>query len=313
MKLNKPKFWDNKQSFISLLLFPFSLIVLVVIFTKKKIIKSKKFNIPVICVGNIYIGGTGKTPTSILLANELFNLGKKPVILRKFYENHIDEHNLIKRNFKNLILCQSRINGLTEAEKSEHDIVILDDGFQDYKIKKDLNIVCFNQNQLIGNGLVIPAGPLRESLRSLTDAHIVLINGKKNIEFEKKILNYNQNLEIFYSYYKPTNLDRFKNKKLLAIAGIGNPNNFFQLIEENNLNIEKKLIFPDHYRFNDNEIQNIVDDATDKGYQIIMTEKDYFKVRNFRNIEIDYLKVSLEINDKEKFIKKITKLYDQKY
>ena len=175
MKLSKPKFWDKKNSLISLILIPFTLIILLVIFFKKKLTKSIKFNIPIICVGNIYIGGTGKTPTSIYLANELTKLSKNPVILRKYYKNHIDEHHLIRKNFKNLILDHNRVNGIAKAIGDNYDSVILDDGLQDYKIKKNLSIVCFNNNQLIGNGLVLPSGPLRENLSSLKNANIILI------------------------------------------------------------------------------------------------------------------------------------------
>ena len=312
MRLNKPKFWDTKNNFISILLFPLSLIVLLFIYVKRKITKSIKFNIPIICVGNIYIGGTGKTPTSIFLAEELLRLGKNPVILRKFYRSHKDEHNLIKKKNSNLILSENRIDGIRKAEREKYDSVILDDGFQDYKIQKDLSILCFNQNQLVGNGLVLPSGPLRESLSSICSAQIILINGKKNEAFEKKILNINKNLRIFYSSYKPENIDQFKNKKLLAIAGIGNPDNFFQLIEENGLNINKKLVFPDHYEFNKIEIQNIKNEVRDNNYQIIMTEKDYFKIKEFDIDNLEYLKISLEITDKEKFIKTIHNLYDKK-
>ena len=312
MKLNKPKFWDTKNNFTSILLFPLSLIVLIFIYIKKKITKAIKFNIPIICVGNIYIGGTGKTPTSIFLVKELVRLGKNPVILRKFYRSHRDEHNLIKKKVSNLILSENRIDGIRKAEREKYDSVILDDGYQDYKIQKDLSILCFNQNQLVGNGLVLPSGPLRESLNSIVSAQIILINGKQNEAFEKKILNINKNLEIFYSSYKPENIDQFKNKKLLAIAGIGNPDNFFQLIEENGLNINKKLVFPDHYEFNKTEIQKIKNEARDNNYQIIMTEKDYFKIKESDIDNVEYLKVSLEITDKEKFIKTIQNLYDKK-
>ena len=157
---SKPKFWDDKIGIYSIILFPFTLITLIFIFLKKKFTKKIKFNIPIICVGNIYIGGTGKTPTSILLAKELSRLKKNPVIVRKYYKNHEDEHELIKSNFKNLILDNSRIAGINEAIKMNYDTVILDDGFQDYKIKNKINIICFNQHQLIGNGLVLPSGPL---------------------------------------------------------------------------------------------------------------------------------------------------------
>lgn len=310
MKLNKPNFWDLKNSIFSILLLPFSLIVLMSILIKKKLTKTIKFNIPIICVGNIYIGGTGKTPTSIFLAKELSLLGKNPVILRKYYKSHSDEHRLIKKKFQNLILCQNREEGIREAEKSNFDTVILDDGLQDYKIKKNLNIVCFNQNQLLGNGFVIPAGPLRESLNALKNAHLVLINGKKDPEFEKKVLNINTDLEIFYSYFEPINIEKFKNKKLLAIAGIGNPENFFKLLKEKDLIIEKKLFFPDHYEFTKAEIKSIVEDAKNKNLQIIMTEKDYYKIENFNIHEIEYLQLSLKIINKTRFIQSIRKFYD---
>ncbi len=310
MKLNKPKFWDSKNSIFSILLLPFSLIVLISILIKKKLTKTIRFNIPIICVGNIYIGGTGKTPSSIFLAKELSALGKNPVILRKYYKSHSDEHRLIKKKFQNLILCQNREEGIREAEQSNFDTVILDDGLQDYKIKKNLSIVCFNQNQLLGNGFVIPAGPLRESLNALKNAHLILINGKKDSEFEKKVLNINKDLEIFYSFFEPINIEKFKNKKLLAIAGIANPENFFKLLTENNLNIEKKLFFPDHYEFTKAEIKSIVEDAKNKNLQIIMTEKDYYKIENFNILEIEYLKLSLKIINKTRFIQTIRRFYD---
>tara|TARA_B100001093_G_scaffold519673_1_gene609775 strand:+ start:3351 stop:4286 length:936 start_codon:yes stop_codon:yes gene_type:complete len=309
IKINKPKFWDRKIGLISILFFPLSLIVIFFTFLKKKITKTRGFKIPVICVGNIYLGGTGKTPTSILLANELSKLGKKPLILRKYYKNHNDEYSLIKNYFKNLIISKNRIEGLKEAEKSNFDIVILDDGLQDYKIKKNLSIVCFNNNQLIGNGMVLPSGPLRENLSILKNVEIVIINGSKNINFENKILNINKKLEIFYSFYKPINLNQFKNKKLLALAAIGNPENFFQLVEKNDLKIFKKKIFPDHYQFSKAEMQNILREAEMENYQVIMTEKDYYKINHYKLKKINYLRVSLEIYNKEKLFKKINSLY----
>ena len=311
MNLNKPKFWGKKIGFFAILLFPLSLVFILLTFFKKRLSRERIFKIPIICIGNIYIGGTGKTPLSILLAKELTGKGRKPAILRKYYKDHIDEYNLIKRYFKDLIINNDRVAGLKEIIKSNYNIVILDDGLQDSRIKKDLKIVCFNHNQLIGNGLVLPAGPLRESLSALKNANIVIINGQKNRIFENKILKINQNLEIFYSIYKPTNLDQFKRKKLLAIAGIGNPENFFKLMEQNNLEISKKLIFPDHYQLSKIEIQSIINEAEKKNYQVIMTEKDYFKVNHFNFSKINYLKVSLEIEKKQQLLNKIEELYDK--
>lgn len=309
IKKIKPKFWDRKISYVAILLIPLTVIFIFVTFLKKKLSKSRKFKIPIICIGNIYLGGTGKTPLSILLANEISKLNKKPVILRKYYKNHNDEYNLIKSHFKSLIVSKNRLVGLNEAEKSGYDFAILDDGLQDYSIKKDLKIVCFNSNQLIGNGLVLPSGPLRESFSTLIDVDIVIINGEKNQEFEKKILNINKEVDIFYSYYKPLNLDQFKNKKLFAIAGIGNPENFFRLIKKNNLQIYKEKKFPDHYNFSKTEIQKIIDDAEKNNCQIIMTEKDYFKMNINEFKKIDYLRVAIEIDNKQKLLDKINTYY----
>jgi tetraacyldisaccharide 4'-kinase len=286
------------------------LITLFIIFLRKKIIKTIKFDIPIICIGNIYVGGTGKTPTAIFLANELLRLGKNPVILRKFYQSHSDEHAFIKNQFENLILCNNRIEGIRKAKQFNYDTVILDDGFQDCRIKKSINILCFNERQLVGNGRLIPSGPLRDNLNSLKEADVILINGSKNENFENKILEINKNLKIFYSSYEPKNIDDFKNKKLLAIAGIGNPSNFFELLEKHNLNIEDKLIFPDHYQFNQIEINKIIEQSENKQCHIVMTEKDYFKVKHFNIQKSGYLEVSLKINDKKDFINILNSIYE---
>ena len=168
----------------------------------------------------------------------------------------------------------------------------------------------FQSQSANSNGLVLPTGPLRESVGALKNADIIILNGNKNKNFEEKILSINNKLKIFYSTYKPVNIDKFKDKKLLAIAGIGNPENFFQLLEKYNLNVEKKLMFPDHYKFSKNEIENIVTESSKSGHQIIMTEKDYFKIMDYKIDKIDYLKVSIEISNLEKLLSIIKRLYD---
>ena len=308
MKLIKPKFWDHKN-LISLSLFPLSLIIQLVIFFKKRFTKVSNFKIPIICIGNIYVGGTGKTPLSILVSKELSKIGKKPAIIRKYYKDHKDEHSLIKENFNYLILNSNRISAIQEAENKNFDIAILDDGFQDYKIKKNLSIICFNSN-FEGNGFVIPAGPLRENLRSLKNAQIMIINGYKNLKFEQKILDINNNIDIYYSEYKAINYDKFNQKELLVIAGIGNPENFLKLLNNHKLKIAKKYIYPDHYNFSKEEIDNFISEAKKNGYQIVCTEKDFHRIKVYDIKEIDYLKVELVLEKKERLIKKIQSIYD---
>ena len=309
MRIYKPFFWNRSKNFITLILLPVSFLVLLFIFLKKIIHKAKKFNIPVVCVGNIYIGGTGKTPLSIVLADELKLLGKKPVIIKKFYKKHIDEHLLIKKRGTPLILKKDRSSSIRSAE-NKFDLAILDDGFQDYKIKKDLNILCFHSKQLIGNGFVFPSGPLRENLGAIKRAQIVLINGKKNALFENKLKKYNSELKIFYSKYKLVNLEKFKNKDILAFAGIGNPENFFVLLIESGLNLKKSIPYPDHYNFKKDEILKIIDQAKEKNYTIITTEKDLSRIENFGFSEIYSCNVNLEVENKSHLINLIKKIYD---
>ena len=310
MKLYKPNFW-KETNLVSILLFPISLIVKLIVLMRKTFIKKLEFEIPVICVGNIYLGGTGKTPLSINLGKELTILNKKPVIIRKYYKHHKDEYSLIRTNFKHLITKKDRKNAIKNAVQNGFDTVILDDGFQDYKIKKNLNIVCFN-NQLLGNGMLIPAGPLRESVDSLKSAQIIIINGDQNIEFERKLLEINNEISIFYSRYQLIDIEKYRGKKLFVVAGIGNPENFFELIRSQNLNIIKKLSFPDHYQFSKSEILNIINEARKNGYQVVMTEKDYHRVKDFNFTEIHYIKVKLEIAEKKEFLNKVLTVYDKK-
>ena len=308
--LNKPEFWNKKKSFISFLLILFSLLIIFFIFIKKKIINEKTFEIPIICIGNIYIGGTGKTPTSILIAKELQKSGRNPVILRKFYKNHKDEYDLIKTKIKNLIISKNREKGILEAIRMNYDLVILDDGFQDNKIKKNFNIICFNQKQLIGNGRVIPAGPLREKLNSLKNANVVLINGEKFSLFENKILKINKNLEIYYSSYVPERITDYKNKSFFALTSIGNPINFFNLLSKSKVNVIKKISYPDHYVFSDSEKENIINEARKKKCQIIMTEKDFTKFKKYENENITNFKIHLKIENEQKLLNKIYSFYD---
>ena len=188
------------------------------------------------------------------------------------------------------------------------DVAVLDDGFQDFSIKKDLSIVCFNERQWIGNGFTIPSGPLRESVYSLNRAHIVMINGKKNKNIEKKLLDINKYLKIFYSEYLPINISKFKNKKIICFAGIGNPSNFFNLLNENEINVFEKVSFPDHYKYTDRELKNLIIKAKESNSTLLTTEKDYLRISKYYRKNIDYLKIKVEINNKIGFVEEIKKI-----
>jgi len=307
MKFLKPKFWESRSNILAILLSPISLLFYFLTALRKSLISPKKFKIPIICVGNIYVGGTGKTPVSIMIANILKTNNKNPAIIKKYYKDHEDEHKLINNITNSLILNKNRVAAIEKAERENFDVGILDDGFQDHTIKKTLNIICFNNRQLIGNGLVFPAGPLRERLSSLERAQIVIINGEKNKIFEEKILNISKNIKIFYSEYLPINIEQFKNKKLFAFAGIGNPNNFFELLSKYNLNVQKKISFPDHYEIKKKEIEQITEEAANNNLDLITTEKDFYRVKDYGFKDLRYLKVDLKIEKKNKFITEVLK------
>ena len=154
---------------------------------------------------------------------------------------------------------------------------------------------------------MFPAGPLRERLSSLERAQIVIINGEKNKIFEEKILNISKNIKIFYSEYLPINIEQFKNKKLFAFAGIGNPNNFFELLSKYNLNVQKKISFPDHYEIKKKEIDQITEEAVNNNLDLITTEKDFYRIKDYGFKDLRYLKVDLKIEEKNKFIAEVLK------
>ena len=307
MKLKKPLFWSKNNNLFSFILFPFSLLIQLLFFFKNFFLKPKKISIPVICVGNIYLGGTGKTPLSIEIVRILKTFNMAPVLVKKFYTDQFDEIDLINSKNIEIIKNSSRYIALKEAEERGFKSVVLDDGFQDHSIYKDLSILCFNEKQLIGNGFTIPAGPLREPLSALRRSKIILINGKKNEDFENKIKSINNEINIFYSKYIAQNSNKFLNENILAFAGIGNPENFFDLLKENNINVEKKISFPDHYNYSKKELDKLLKISKENNLKLLTTEKDFFRIKHFNTTDIDYLTIKLEIINEELFEKELRK------
>ena len=305
MKIFKPNFWNKKKSLIAIALLPVSAFLQVFISIKNQFINKKKFSIPVIGVGNIYVGGTGKTPLSIEIVKILKKLNKKVAIIKKSYEEHNDEFKLIKSKEIKLFKNTLRGKAINEAIKNNFDCVILDDGFQDLSINKSLDILCFNEKQLAGNEMTLPSGPLREPLSSIKRCQIIMINGKTNIEFERKIKGISDNIKIFYMKYLSINIEDFKGHNLLAFAGIGNPENFFNLLEENNLKIIKKISFPDHYNYSLKELNELILYATKHNLKIVTTEKDFFRINHLQLSQIQCLNVELKILDKNNFQKEL--------
>lgn len=304
MNLNKPAFWDSRKiSLWSILLMPLTVLYCLVLAINRKIKNPKKFNIKIICIGNIYIGGTGKTPLTIKLASLLKNRFKLAVIKKK-YSDQKDEISLLEKTCK-VISHKSRKIAIEQAIKENYNMVILDDGFQDEEIKKDISIVCFSSTQSIGNGLVLPSGPLRETLQRIQYADMVIVNGDLNTELEKKIKIHNKNCEIFYSYYHLLNLENYKNKRFFAFSGIGNNINFLNLLKKNKIDIADYKFFPDHYDYTNKEIDKLKNYALKNNLHLLTTEKDYLRLKKNHKQNINYTDIKLIIKDEEKLVKKI--------
>ena len=309
MKIKKPNFWDYKKpTLFSYLLLPFTLPIYIKnIFLNKK--SKEKSSIKKICIGNIYVGGTGKTPLAIMISRMFQHNQKKSAVIKKFYRNQLDEQILIEK-YTNLICKKKRIDAIESAQSKNLDYIVFDDGLQDRSINYDLKIVCFNNVQWIGNGLLIPAGPLRESIKSLKKYDAVVINGdnSKNDKILKILKKINSELNIFESYYKASNLSDFDlSKNYVIFSGIGNNKNFVNLLNNYNFKIIKQYNFPDHYHFNRFEVNNIIKFAKENNCKIITTEKDYFRLDKEFKEKVKFLKIELEFYNYDLFYKFIKK------
>ena len=304
MNLKKPKFWDYKKpNFLALILFPLAFLLqkLNHLFRNND---QKKFKIKTICIGNIYIGGTGKTSLCIQINKILNKKNIKSCFVKKFYKNQIDEQKLLGENGK-LFLTKTRKEGIEQAEKENYEVAILDDGLQDLSIKYDQNLVCFNDLNFMGNGMTIPAGPLRENFSNLNKYDHVFLNGNlENVkEIKEQIFKINPAINIYLGKYEPVNLNEFnKNDKYIIFSGIGNHKTFVSMLKNYGFNIFDDFEFPDHYYYSKKDIDNILDTARKSNCKIITTEKDYLRIDNVNYSEIKYLKSELKILEKDKIL-----------
>ena len=303
MYLKKPSFWDKKISILSYLLLPFTIFVRVNNFlnSKKKKYLSKKLK--TICVGNIYVGGTGKTPTTIKLY-DLIKKIKNTSTAKKYYLNQQDEEILLKRKTK-FLTASSRKSILKLAEKKNIEVLIFDDGLQDNQIDYNFKFVCFDGDLGIGNGLLLPAGPLRETINSLKKYDVVFIKKGNNLNnLIKLIEKHNKKIKIFITDYKVSKFSKFnRSKKYLIYSGIGNPHGFAKILKQNKVKIVDKIIFPDHHSYSNQDFNFILNKAKQNNAEIITTEKDYVKVPKELQKKIKFLKVNLIIHNEKKLIK----------
>jgi len=324
----KPKFWDKKKnSFLSILLYPLSIIYYLISIIRKKISIPQKFNIPIICVGNIYIGGTGKTSAAIEII-KILNQSKKVCFLTKgygrnskkdIYLNELDMPNqntedtgdeaLLLNKYGHVYISNNRAEAINTIIKLGYDAIILDDGFQDRQIFKNLNILCFDSKNWIGNNNIIPSGPLREPITSIKEANFIIIKGEKNQIIENEIKKISPNIETIYAENRIENNETLKNKNFIAFTGIGNPYSFFNTLLDNNIKIIKQIIYPDHFQFTENNYKVLLQEAANNNCNLITTEKDYVRINKQFKEKVYYTKLSTLLIGKESLEKELKKLF----
>jgi tetraacyldisaccharide 4'-kinase len=297
-----------KDAFLGILLLPFAYIFSDIVrvrrfLYRKGILKSHTLPVPVIVVGNITVGGTGKTPLIIWLAELLTKSGYKPGIISRGYggqsetwpEVVIDRSDvnkvgdeallLAKRTGLPLVVGPSRVDSANKLlDGFDCSVVFSDDGLQHYKLNRDIEIAVIDGERRFGNGYCLPAGPLREPIERLSNVDFVVVNGEKyaDHEFSMQLVG-NNAVNMKTGEQKPL-LD-FQETACHALAGIGNPERFFKLLESAGLSCTTHS-FPDHYSFVRNDIE------FDDNKPVLMTEKDAVKCTRFAGQQHWYLPVT---------------------
>ncbi len=334
--------WYNRINlWLTLILLPLSILFSIVsriryLLYKFKIFKSYKLPIPLIVVGNITVGGVGKTPLTKYLATELSKEGIKVGVVLRGYKSKIkhphivsptdtsemvgDEALIYAQNNIKVAISRKRYLAALKLLKSFPDIelIISDDGLQHYSLISDYKIAVIDATRMFGNKFLLPMGPLREKINSLCNVDAIVING--NITLQENFLNNiklinpkitisQQNLiidKIFNPVTKEiVNINMINNFNTIAIAAIGNPNRFFDFLINYGIKLNRKIAFPDHYDFKINDIP--------KEYEaILVTEKDYVKLAKFNNAKIWVILIKVELDNQE-IIYQIKNLKDKSH
>jgi tetraacyldisaccharide 4'-kinase len=312
--LKTPKFWTEKN-IISIALLPLSFLyflgfLLVHFFTKPHKISKK-----VICVGNLIAGGSGKTPTAIALGKILHEIdvnfvylsrgymgdGSKFLMLRKDDNSKADQvgdEPLLLIETATTFVATNRLFGAKQIETmNKFNTILLDDGMQNNSLHRDFTIMVVDGKIGFGNDFMIPAGPMRETLRSgLKKTDLIVLIG----DAEEKLLRKLPSEKIIKAQIHPTNLEKFKGKKLIAFCGLAYPQKFFSFLEKQGLEVIETRAFPDHYNYKKQDVEELLKIAEKKNALLITTKKDWIKFPLSFQKEISFLNVELEFENKEK-------------
>ena len=312
--INTPEFWYKKDlisKFKTLLLLPFSIIWILLSLIKKNFAKRYKSHLKVICIGNLSIGGTGKTPFSIQTYKILEILGYKPVFLTRGYRgltkgpilvnkshNHKDvgDEALLLSKVGTTIVSSNRCIGAKYIEnlKKNYDVIIMDDGLQNYQLEQDIKLLLIDKKLLFGNGYCIPAGPLRQTItQGLKKIDAIIFTGDGDIKDIN--LNFINNIQNFDTKLEIKNTFKTKQNNFLAFCALGNPIKFFNTLKKNNFKIVLTKSFPDHYEYKNKDINTLREEADNRNLKLITTEKDYVKIDDKEN-EISVLPIEINFS-----------------
>jgi tetraacyldisaccharide 4'-kinase len=326
---------QNQRGFFNLLfraffkllsLFYFTIIKLRILLYQTGIMKSSKLPAYVISVGNITVGGTGKTPFVIYLSEKLSKNSNVGILSRGYGIKHnlkTDDEAFPLPNNVVRVVAPNRITGSKELiEKYATKTIILDDGFQHLRLKRDVNFVTIDATNPFGNGWVLPGGILREPLSSLNRTDIFVITHSDLVTrdqlslLESELNRYNK--KVIKAIHKPQRLvkinqaqktielSEIRSKNAWGFCGIGNPYQFRKTLELL-CNITGFSIFPDHYYYSENDLANIFNYARNPKVQfIITTEKDAIRLQGVKtpdDIPLYYLKINIEIIGEDDIIK----------
>lgn len=315
--MKTPKYWQS-NSLISKLLYPVGLLYGSLTQARLKLVKPQKAEVPVICVGNITAGGTGKTPVSISIAKLLGIELYHPYFVTRGYGGRLQ--NVIVNNKKHsaaevgdepLLLSQQapvvvnadRYAGAELAIKNGADVVIMDDGFQNPTLYKDLSFLVFDGTYGIGNGKIIPAGPLRETFADgikRADALIILGKDKHNLAAKS-------GLPVFFGHTEAVQTCNIENPNVVAFAGIGHPQKFYHTLSQQGFNVLKTIDFPDHHFYSRSELENIISKAKSLNAAVYTTSKDYVKIPHLLQKEIQVLEIAVVWDNPEELVQFIQK------
>ncbi len=309
--MNQPSFWYKKNTFLEKLLRPVGCLYGFIVGWRLKHNKPYAPRIPVVCVGNICVGGTGKTPICLALADYFVRRGKNVFFLSHGYKSHLQNvmidvrtHTAADVSDEALLFAQklptivdkNRARGVKKAQKLGAELVIMDDGFQNPTLKKECALVVFNGARGIGNGACLPAGPLRESpKKGLKRAAAAVIVGRDEQGLETMIHALYPKLPILKGHVLPT--QQIQNLKGIAFAGIGYPEKFFDMLEKNAVKLTQKISFPDHYAYTRGDIKALLA----YGQPVFTTMKDAVKIDADLRAQLTIVDIEFIFDEPEKW------------